>query len=301
MEKPIVSIILRTKNEACALEKVLESIFKQRLDLTFEVIVIDSGSTDATLDIARRFKTRIYEIDSTEFSFGFSLNFGIGKAEGGIVICLSGHCIPVDTQWMKRLVAPLLADVDIAATFGRQEPIKGLNPLEEIMLLNQFSPDVYGEIKVVFSNANCAIRKQVLVSHPFDEVAVAAEDFIWARTLPDGLGIQYVHDASVYHSHPLSLEYWSKRFYRDAFFREYIKGVYDLEWQGMIPGYDASGLFVKLLKQLEWGVRGISDMVLYMTKNRYFKQMLLVPVFVALFHFNNWKGGRDGKRKYGGS
>ena len=52
-QKPEISIIIRSKNEERLIGRVLTAIFQQDVDLRFEVIVIDSGSTDGTLDIVR--------------------------------------------------------------------------------------------------------------------------------------------------------------------------------------------------------------------------------------------------------
>ena len=176
--KHAASIIIRCRNEERFIGRVLDAVLSQAAELPFEVIVIDSGSTDRTLDIVRKFDVRLYEIPPGRFTFGHALNYGAGLAEGGYIINLSAHCIPVSRTWMSSLLKPMMDDPSVAATFGMQEPIEGLNPFEEITLLAGFSPDENGNILPLFSNSNCAIRKKVWMEHAFDEKATFAEDFI---------------------------------------------------------------------------------------------------------------------------
>ena len=96
---------VRTKNVLSV--RALSAIFQQDIDLPFEVIVIDSGSTDRTLDIVRRHAVRLYEIEAREFSYGRALNLGAKLAEGRYLINLSAHCIPTSDRWITNLVKDL--------------------------------------------------------------------------------------------------------------------------------------------------------------------------------------------------
>ena len=177
--RPIVSILIRTKNEERFIGQTLSAIFDQEIEVPFEVIVIDSGSTDGTLEIVREFDVRFYQIKSDKFSFGYALNYGAGLAMGEFIVNLSAHCIPVDSKWLGNLLAPLLSEPSIAATYGNQVPIRGLNPFEEWSLITNFGRN--GEAH--FSNANSIIRKTMCKEYPFDEKAVFAEDYIWFKII----------------------------------------------------------------------------------------------------------------------
>jgi len=74
-----ISIVIRTFNEQRFLKYLLSGLQKQTIK-DIEVIVVDSGSTDQTVEIARGFGARIIEIKPEEFSFGRSLNRGIEAA-----------------------------------------------------------------------------------------------------------------------------------------------------------------------------------------------------------------------------
>ncbi|MFN6004223.1 MAG: glycosyltransferase family 2 protein, partial [Dolichospermum sp.] len=103
------SIIIRTYNEQRYLEKLLEEIQNQVVDdLLYEVIIVDSGSTDKTLEIANKFNSKILNIKKSEFSFGRSLNIGCAAATGDYLIFISGHCVPVNEYWLMSLINPLI-------------------------------------------------------------------------------------------------------------------------------------------------------------------------------------------------
>ena len=206
-----VSIVIRSKNEEKFIGKVLEKVYSQDFSQPFEVLVLDSGSTDKTLEIVSRFPVRLYQTDPKAFTFGRALNHGASLAAGETVVYLSAHCVPVNDQWLARLIAPL-EDEAVVATFGRQEPVTGLNLIEELELLAVFPRGSERPPMSIFSNANCAIRGWVLEKYPFDEEIPASEDFLWRKLLPEEMRSVYVPTASVYHSHPLSLRYWAGRF-----------------------------------------------------------------------------------------
>jgi L-ascorbate metabolism protein UlaG (beta-lactamase superfamily) len=103
------SVVVRTLNEARYLGELLEGIAIQQTDgLDFEVVLVDSGSTDDTLAIAEHYGCRILHITREEFSFGRSLNMGCEAASGDILVITSGHCVPADPHWLQALCHPLM-------------------------------------------------------------------------------------------------------------------------------------------------------------------------------------------------
>jgi len=226
-ETPDVSILVRTYNEEKFLGLTLESIFAQQ-GVRFEVIVIDSGSTDNTIEIAKEFDVRIFQIAQEDFSYGRSLNIGANLSRGSIVVNLSAHAIPKDNFWLSNLVSKVGKD-DIVAVHGRELSIEGHAGLFEQKIL----ADAYGEFEIkrkndfYFSNANSAIKKDLLLAFPFDETLNWAEDQLWASKIQKkGYATLYNPKASVYHSHNLSMKENFKRayLYYDMLFSTLLKG-----------------------------------------------------------------------------
>ena len=119
MSRPDISIIIRTLNEERYLPELLTSIQGQRSTFSHEVVLIDSGSTDNTLEIAEQFGCRILHISREEFSFGRSLNRACEAARGAYFVLISGHCIPCNQHWLQNLVQPL-AEGLAQYCYGRQ-------------------------------------------------------------------------------------------------------------------------------------------------------------------------------------
>jgi glycosyltransferase involved in cell wall biosynthesis len=300
--KPDISIIMRTKNEERFIGQTLAAIFQQDSDLPFEVIVIDSGSTDGTLNIVRRHAVSLYEIDARQFTYGRALNYGARMARGEFLINLSGHCIPTGPAWMAKLVNSLRSDARIAATYGGQLPIKGVNPFEERSLLAAFSPDKNGKIGPPFSNANCAIRKEIWKDYPFDEKASFAEDFIWSQMLPTAHKIRYVPDAAVYHTHPLRLKYWAKRSYDNGLFVQYLKHVYGLQYcwgtvdSTTVPALSTATHVLAMLGRRAWRCL---EMIVFLIKNGYMKFIPVFPIYLLLERYYYQRGLTAGLKLYG--
>ncbi len=206
IEAPEVSVIIRTYNEEKYLKKTLEMVLAQE-GPTAEVIIIDSESTDSTIDIAKKFPLRIFTIPKKSFSYGGSLNLGAKLANGNIIVNLSAHALPANKQWLKNLIAPL-KDKAVGGVYGKELPIDGHAGLFEKKLL----ADAFGKKRLenknnpFFSNANSAIPKSILLETAFDETVGWAEDQIWAaRIQKKKYKTVYEPDAMVYHSHNLSM------------------------------------------------------------------------------------------------
>lgn len=117
---PSCSIIIRTLNEARYLGELLQAIGNQSYPRRcWEVIIVDSGSSDETLAIANKFKCRVEHISRARFSFGRSLNVGCRVAQGDVLVFISGHCVPTTNEWLWDLVRPF-HQPEIAVTYGRQ-------------------------------------------------------------------------------------------------------------------------------------------------------------------------------------
>ena len=178
--KPLVSIIIRTKNEEKWITSCIDAI-KTQTYKNIEIIIVDNQSTDKTLQKIKKNKIKILSIKN--FLPGKALNYGIRKSKGSIVVCLSAHCIPVNKNWLINLIKNL-KDNNIAGVYGRQEPLSYSSDLDKRDLLIVFGLDKKIQIKdPFFHNANSAFLKKTCKKFPFDEKVTNIEDRVWGHAV----------------------------------------------------------------------------------------------------------------------
>jgi rhamnosyltransferase len=283
----MISIVIRAKNEEKYIAEVLSAILAQDDQEEFEIIVIDSGSSDGTKEFVQQFPVRLTEIAPDQFSFGSTLNLGVRLALGRIIVNLSAHCTPTSHRWLRQLVEPLRSDPSLVATYGRQEPRKGVNPFEEAGLQFAFPSDRTQQPAALFSNANCAIWRTALLSNPFDETLTFSEDLVWRMQFNEGQ-ILYVPEASVYHSHPIDFRYWSQRFENDGVATIAMERRY-----GIINPYVPNSTdFTHAAREL---VKGCVRQFYFFAFQGYFRFVPLVPFFEAVRVWSLARGLRRGK------
>jgi len=197
-----ISIIIRTKNEERWIEQCLKKIFDQNYD-NFEVILVDNNSKDKTLEKANKFPITVVKIN--KFLPGKAINLGIRKSRGKIIVCISAHCIPINNNWLKKIVYAL-KDPKVAGVYGRQKPLSYSSDFDKRDLINLFGPEKKIQKKdTFFHNANSAFKKKLWNKIPFDEKTKHIEDRIWGNeVINKGYKIIYEPDAPVYHWHGIN-------------------------------------------------------------------------------------------------
>jgi L-ascorbate metabolism protein UlaG (beta-lactamase superfamily)/glycosyltransferase involved in cell wall biosynthesis len=216
--RPKASVVVRTLNEARYLPELLEGIAVQVTNgIDFEVVLVDSGSTDATLAIAERYGCRILHIHRDDFSFGRSLNMGCQAAEGDILVITSGHCVPVDPNWLQALCQPLL-DGHAQYSYGRQVGGPDSHYSERRVFEKYFGAQSrIPQDGFYCNNANSALLKAVWQRHRFDEDLTGLEDMALAQQLVrQGGKLAYVAESIVFHHHSETWSQVKRRFEREA-------------------------------------------------------------------------------------
>ncbi len=195
------SIIIRAYNEQTHIGRLLEGIKHQTLK-GVETILVDSGSTDGTVNIAESYGAHVVRIPSEEFTFGRSLNYGIREATSEYLVIASAHVYPVYPDWLASLLHPLLDD-QVALSYGKQRgPVSA--KFSEKQILHQWFPETgkYRQETAFCNNANAAIRKSLWRKNPYDETLTGLEDLAWAKWARDqGYAIAYIPEAEIVHVH----------------------------------------------------------------------------------------------------
>jgi rhamnosyltransferase len=218
-----ISVLVLCKNEAANIATCLDGVFAQETPGKVEVIVVDSGSTDATIDVALRYPVRLERIPPETFHHARTRNYAARLATGEVLVYLAADAFPATKTWLNALVEDF-DDPLVGAAYGRHLP-KLDSTCERTDALNM----LYGEAKIIkdasskarlgyryylMSTVNAAIRRNVWAATTFPEDVKVFEDIAIAkRILDDGWKIIYEPNAPVYHSHVHSTIGLFKRYF----------------------------------------------------------------------------------------
>jgi rhamnosyltransferase len=210
--------------------------------------VIDSGSDDRTVEIAKGYPVRLEQIHAEEFHHARTRNFGALLASGAYLVYLTADATPTDKEWLRHLLEGL-NDPEVAGSYGRQLAHSWAYPMERYFL-SQLYPEeprkqqaVGGEAGMDttwFSNVSSAIKRELWERFPFDESSVMTEDQIWSRrVLVEGYSILYNPRATVLHCHNYSLVKAFRRYFdsgmtsRESYLSDGKSAVRSLGSQGV--------------------------------------------------------------------
>lgn len=266
----MISIVIPTYNGARWFKDTLPLIRAQ--DMPAELVAVDSGSTDETLDLLREYDARIHEIPNHEFSHGYARNLGVGLASGPLILFMSQDVVPIGTDWLSRMAA-LMEDPRVGAAHVRQLPRPDATPLERF-----FNNELYpagnrrfelqpGERvtldKIFFSNVCSITRRELCLRFPFPEDIIMSEDQVFAKALlQNGYVTLYQGDIEVVHSHHYDL---------GTLFRRNFDSAYSL--QG-VTEESASGV-------ASAGLRYIRREVAFLARERAWGWLAYLPLYEA--------------------
>lgn len=229
-----VSVALLTKNGGELLQESLQAVCSQQLAFPFEILAIDSGSSDGTAEVLKA-QTRVAfsSIPANEFQHGRTRNLAMRKAQGELVVFLTQDAVPASGDWLARFVEFMDAHPEVAGAFGGQVAHDGADPLEAWEIASHFAsftgkPPVFRAAAAAseaerarthyFSNVNSCIRRQSWEQYPFPEIEFG-EDQAWAFQLQQaGLATGYAEGALVRHSHAYGAWELFRRRYDEARF-----------------------------------------------------------------------------------
>jgi glycosyltransferase involved in cell wall biosynthesis len=221
---PTASVAIPVLNGGPLLAEVLEAVAAQQVDRPVELVVIDSGSTDGSVELARRHGARVEQIAPADFNHGDTRNALMELATGDHVAFLTQDSVPAGPDWLAKLLHGFTLADDVALAFGPHRPRGTASPMVRRELLELFAR--FGTEQVdrdataggraqFFSSANGAVARWAWERVPFPRVDYA-EDMALARAmLAAGLAKAYVPDAAVIHSHDLSPLQAFRRYFDD--------------------------------------------------------------------------------------
>ena len=218
-----VSIIIRTLNEAQYLPWCLQQLQAQKCNIPREIIVVDSGSSDGTVEIAMSYGCRIVRIEKIYFSFGRALNMGICDARFPIIIAISAHCIPLGGNWLNRLIKPILqGDADMV--YGGQLAPKCTRSSEISYFHEKFSRMSGIQQEPLMNNGNSAFLRRIWLKRQFEEALPAQEDMEFAlwHMKNSKAKLYYARQAKVVHYHNDRNKTLFNRLYRELCVEFYL-------------------------------------------------------------------------------
>ncbi len=232
---PLASVVLLTFNGERYLGEVLDSVFKQKTSFHYEVIVIDSGSTDTTLDIVRSYPAKLHQIPNSVFNHGETRNLGARLARGQFVAYLTQDATPANESWLQYLVDDFALGPKVAAVYGLHIPRPDCDPvtrrdLEEFFKM--MGPKDQATVQYIrdgdeaweeyqrnegitgfYSDVNSCLRKSVWEEIPYQALDYAEDQAFGRDVLKAGYGKAYEPRAAVVHSHSYPLiRYFRRQF-----------------------------------------------------------------------------------------
>ncbi len=213
---PRCSIVIRAYNEAEHIGRLLYGISQQTVQ-NVEIILVDSGSTDETVEIAQQYPVKVVNIAPSAFTFGRSLNLGIRYARGEFIVMASAHVYPVYPDWLENLLAPF-SEPAVAVTYGKQRSPQDAKFSEQQIFVRWY-PEISDlrQIHPFCNNANAAIRRRLWEQHPYDETLTGLEDLAWAQwAMEKNYAVAYVAEAEIIHVHNETPRQVYNRYRREA-------------------------------------------------------------------------------------
>jgi glycosyltransferase involved in cell wall biosynthesis len=229
-----VSLIIPTKNAGQDFEITLERIKGQKGVREIELIVVDSGSTDGTDQLANNYGAKVFAIPSEEFNHGTTRNFGAVQTTGDYLLFTVQDAIPIGDYWIHNMIKVLEDNNKLAAVTCRQIPRSDADLFACFSLWNhnrvlEFNNDKFALPVANFNELSplekrklagledvCAlIKKDVFDKFKYSDIPYAEDLELGIKLIQNGLGIAFLYSSAIIHSHNRTASYFLKRSYVD--------------------------------------------------------------------------------------
>jgi len=208
-----LSVIIPTYNGINELPGLLKVLASQTI--TFELIIIDSSSTDGTAEYAQKYADTFLSIPQADFDHGGTRTIAAKEASGEILVFLTQDALPVKDNSLEILIRSF-GDPTVGAAYGRQLPktdsslfgahLRYFNYPDHSHIRSYEDREKYGIKTAFLSDSFAAYRKEALQKAGcFKDGLIVGEDmYVGAKLLQHGYSIAYCAEAAVYHAHNYS-------------------------------------------------------------------------------------------------
>jgi glycosyltransferase involved in cell wall biosynthesis len=235
-----VTVAVPVLNGGERFRELLKAVASQRnaAKVELEILIVDSGSTDGSVEAAREAGARVIEIDKATFQHGRTRNMAVAEAKGEVVALLTDDAVPASDIWLDSIVEGFGQAADVALVFGPQlavpehphfvrremtDHFKGFAGEGGGMDLKRIAPGPEGRAEyeanqgvfAFFSDSNGALAKWAWADHPYREVPYAEDQLIGREMLEAGFAKVFHPDAAVIHSHHYGAIGSMKRYFDD--------------------------------------------------------------------------------------
>jgi rhamnosyltransferase len=297
----LATVVVLTYNGERYLRDLLNAVSVQRIDGAVETLVIDSGSTDSTLDIVADFPSvRLIQIPNSEFGHGRTRNFAAHQAHGRYVAYLTHDAVPAHDRWLYELLKPFELSERVVAVMGSQVPRPWCFPLlkyEINAVFEGFGPGFgttlfYDDDFITsegvrnavtfYSDVNSAARRDILTGPvPYQDVSYAEDQLFGRDVIAAGYIKAYAPRASAVHSNDLTLAEYDERMAEETMGQREV---------GIDVAVPSVGVVARMM------ARGIAKDTVRLLRDRDFSLRRKAAYLVAgpLYHVQKWRGVRRG-------
>jgi glycosyltransferase involved in cell wall biosynthesis len=229
---PSVAVVIPTLNGGALLRRLLESLAGQEGCPRPDVVAIDSGSNDGTIDALEAYGARVARVQRGCFNHGTTRNLALSHVSAEFAVLMVQDAVPASSSWLTSLVRPFIGDPSLAGTYARQQPWPEASRITthylsqwvaagpERRVVGPFTRAEFEALRptqrhvaCIFDNVCSCVRMSVWRRHPFRATRIA-EDLEWAlEVLQSGHRIAFEPDAVVWHSHDRPVGYELRRTY----------------------------------------------------------------------------------------
>jgi rhamnosyltransferase len=300
----LATVVVLTYNGERYLRDLLSAVRVQKIDGVVEVLVIDSGSTDSTLQILEEFpEVEVVKIPNEEFGHGRTRNLAAHLARGTFVAYLTHDAVPATDRWLYELLKPFELNPNVVAVMGKQLPRPWCFPLlkyEINAVFGGFGPDfgtsLFYEDDFVtsegvrnavtfYSDVNSAARRDVLIGPiPYRDVSYAEDQLLGRDAIAAGYVKAYAPRASVLHSNDMTLAEYDDRMEAETLGQREV---------GIDVAVPSIGVCARMMS------RGILLDSIGIARDRDYRtrRKLYYLVVNPMFHVQKWRGVRRGASK----